>query len=87
MIKELTRDELDAMNRDRNDYRLNKHFNNQPVFLIAAKKNGFPPFAREGKMITFTGTTDWRTYNIINDLGQSIKLPAFEFISAYPSPR
>ncbi|MGM0599034.1 MAG: tetratricopeptide repeat protein [Candidatus Rifleibacteriota bacterium] len=87
MIKELTRDELDAMNRDRNDYRLNKHFNNQAVFLVAAKENGFPPFAKEGKMITFTGTTDWRTYNIINDLGQSVELPAFEFISAYPANR
>ncbi|GAB4277672.1 MAG: hypothetical protein Kow0029_20520 [Candidatus Rifleibacteriota bacterium] len=84
MIKELTQDELDAMNRDRNDYQLNKHFNNQPVFLVVASPAGFPPFAREGNMITFTGTTDWKTYDIINDMGQTVTLPAFDFISAYP---
>lgn len=84
MIKELSRDELDSMRRDRNDYRLNKHFNNQPVFLLASRKGGFPSFAKEGKLITFTGTTEWRTYNIINDMGQTVALPAFEFISAFP---
>ncbi len=84
MIKELSQDELDSMNRDRNDYRLNSHFNNQPVFLLATSKGGFPPFAREGKVITFNGTTDWKTYSVINDLGQSIQLPSFEFISAFP---
>ncbi len=84
MIKELSQDELESMRRDRNDYRLNRHYNNQPLFLIAAQKGGFPPFAKEGKMITFTGTTDWKHYNIINELGQTISLPAFEFVSAYP---
>lgn len=85
MIKELSRDELDIMNRDRNDYRLNRHFNNQPVFLLETTKGGFPVFIKEGQMITFNGSTDWRTYNIINDLGQSIKLPSFNYISAYPN--
>lgn len=84
MIKELSQDELESMNRDRNDYKLNRHFNNQPLFLLASQKGGFPPFAREGKIITFTGSTDWKTYNIINDLGQNMALPSFEFISAYP---
>ena len=84
MIKELSQDELENMNRDRNDYRLNSHFNNQPAFLLATRRGGFPPFAREGQMITFNGTTDWKFYNIINDLGQTVSLPSFEFISAYP---
>lgn len=86
MIKELSQDELEAMRRDRNDFRLNRHFNNQPLFLLAARQGGFPPFAKEGRMITFTGSTDWKTYNVINDLGQNVSLPAFEFISAYPDP-
>ena len=84
MIKELSRDELDEMRRDRNDYRLNKNFNNQPLFLVSAPVGGFPPFAREGSQITFTGTTNWRFYEVLNDLGQSVKLPSFEFISAHP---
>ena len=84
MIKELGQDELDSMNRDRNDYRLNSHFNNQPSFLLATRRGGFPPFAREGQMITFNGTTDWQFYDIINDLGETVRLPSFEFISAYP---
>jgi len=84
MIKELSQDELDAMSRDRNDYRLNSHFNNQPTFLLATRRGGFPPFAREGQMITFNGTTDWKFYDIINDLGQLVRMPSFEFISAYP---
>lgn len=84
MIKELSQDELDVMNRDRNDYRINGHFNNQPAFLLAARKGGFPPFAREGQMITFNGTTEWQFYDIINDLGQTVRMPALEFVSAYP---
>ncbi|NLF96375.1 MAG: tetratricopeptide repeat protein [Candidatus Riflebacteria bacterium] len=84
MIKELSQDELDAMSRERNDYRLNSHFNNQPTFLLATRRGGFPPFAREGQMITFNGTTDWKFYDIINDLGQLVRMPSFEFISAYP---
>ncbi|MBU1106456.1 MAG: tetratricopeptide repeat protein [Candidatus Riflebacteria bacterium] len=84
MIKELSQDELEYMNRDRNDYKLNSHFNNQPTFLLATRRGGFPPFAREGQMITFNGTTDWQFYNIINDLGQTVSLPSFEFVSAYP---
>lgn len=87
MIKELSRDELDTMNRDRNDFRLNGHFNNQPTFLLAARKGGFPPFAREGQMITFNGTTDWQFYEVINDLGQAVKMPTLEFVSAYPDNR
>jgi tetratricopeptide (TPR) repeat protein len=84
MIKELSRDELDEMRRDRNDYRLNKHFNNQPVFLVAAPKGQLPKFAKEGKVITFTGTTDWRFYSVINDMGQSINLPSFDYVSGFP---
>ncbi|PKL49609.1 MAG: hypothetical protein CVV42_06400 [Candidatus Riflebacteria bacterium HGW-Riflebacteria-2] len=84
MIKELDRDELNTMNREQNDYRLNSHFNNQPTFLLATRRGGFPPFAREGQMITFNGTTDWKFYDIINDLGQTVRMPSFEFISAYP---
>ncbi len=84
MIKELSRDELDAMNRDRNDFRLNKHYNNQPLFLLSTRKNGFPSFIREGKIITFNGTTEWKDYEIINELGQTVKLPALEFVSATP---
>lgn len=84
MIKELDRDELDYMNRDRNDYRLNSHYNNQPLFLLAARKGGFPGFIREGSLITFNGTTDWKFYEIINEMGQTVKLPSFEFLSATP---
>jgi tetratricopeptide (TPR) repeat protein len=84
MIKELSQDELDEMRRDRNDYRLNKHYNNQPVFLLAATKSGFPPFAKPGKLITFTGSTDWKFYNILNEMGQTIQLPSFDYISSYP---
>ncbi len=82
MIKELNRDELDVMNRDRNDFRLNSHYNNQPLFLLATRKGGFPTFIKEGKLITFNGTTDWKFYEIINELGQTVKLPTFEFLSA-----
>ncbi len=84
MIKELSRDELDIMNRDRNDYRLNQHYNNQPLFLLATRKGGFPPFIKEGRMITFNGSTDWKEYEIINELGQTVRLPSFDFISATP---
>lgn len=83
MIKELSQDELDYMKRDRNSYRLNSHYNNQPVFLITAPKHSLPEFMKEGTMVTFTGKTDWKFYSIINDLGQTMKLPAFEFISAF----
>lgn len=84
MIKELSQDELETMQRDRNDFRLNGHFNNQPVFLLAAREGGFPPFAKPGQIITFNGTTDWKFYDIINDLGQTVRMPSLEFISAYP---
>jgi tetratricopeptide (TPR) repeat protein len=84
MIKELSQDELDMMNRDRNNYKLNKHFNGQPLFLLAANQGEFPSFIEENKMITFTGKTDWKTYNIINDMGQTVSLPSLDFISAYP---
>lgn len=84
MIKELSRDELDTMNRDRNDYRLNSHYNNQPVFLLSARKGGLPSFIKKGTMITFNGTTDWKFYGIINELGQTVSLPAFDFVSAFP---
>jgi tetratricopeptide (TPR) repeat protein len=84
MIKELSRDELDEMGRDRNDYRLNPNFNNQPLFLLSVKPGELPVFAKQGTMITFTGQTDWKRYDIINELGQTVKLPAFELISAYP---
>lgn len=84
MIKELDRDELDFMNRDRNDYRLNSHYNSQPLFLLGTRKGGFPAFIKEGKLITFNGTTDWKFYEVINELGQTVKLPALDFLSATP---
>lgn len=84
-IKELSQDELDVMNRSRNDYRLNRHFNNQPAVLVSAPRNGFPSFIKEGTFITFNGTTEWREYEIINDFGQAVSFPAFEFVSAYPA--
>ncbi len=82
MIKELDRDELDYMGRDRNDYRLNSHYNNQPLFLLATRKGGFPAFIKEGKLITFNGSTDWKFYEVANELGQMVKLPTFDFLSA-----
>jgi tetratricopeptide (TPR) repeat protein len=82
MIKELDRDELDYMGRDRNDYRLNKHYNGQPLFLLGTRKGGFPAFLKEGKLITFNGSTDWKFYEVINELGQAVKLPALDFIMA-----
>jgi len=84
MIKELSNDELDQMRRDQNDYRLNPNFTNQPVFLLTTPRGGFPKFADKGKFITFTGKTDWRFYDVINDLGQSMKLPAFDFLAGHP---
>ena len=84
MIKELSQDELDIMHRDRNNYRLNENYNNQPVFLVIAKRGTLPAFIKEGKMITVTGSVDWKSYNIVNPLGQTVKMPAFNFISAFP---
>ena len=85
MIKECDRDELDYLNKTFNDYKLNKHFNNQPVFLLMTSKGGFPPFIKEKTMITFTGKTEWQFYEIINDMGSTIGLPTFEYVSAYPA--
>lgn len=84
MIKELSQEELDSMGRDRNDYRLSPGFNNQPVFLVSATRGGLPPFAKQGTVITVTGSTDWKTYRVINDLGQSIDLPAITYLAAHP---
>ena len=84
MIKECDQDELDFINKAYNDYKLNKHFNNQPVFLLMATKGGFPDFMKEKTMITFTGKTEWQFYEIINDMGSTVNLPTFEYVSAYP---
>ncbi|MBQ3643851.1 MAG: tetratricopeptide repeat protein [Candidatus Riflebacteria bacterium] len=84
MIKECDRDELEYMNKIDNDYKLNKHFNNQPVFLIMTSKGGFPNFIKEKTMITFTGRTEWQFYEIINDMGSIVRLPTFEYVSAFP---
>ncbi len=84
MIKECDQDELDYINKSSNDYRLNKHFNNQPVFLLMTSKGGFPDFMKEKTMITFTGKTEWQFYEIINDMGSTVSLPTFEYVSAYP---
>lgn len=84
MIKELSQEELDQMGRDRNDFRLSPGFNNQPVFLVSASKGGLPPFAKQGAVITVTGSTDWKTYRVINDLGQAIDLPALTLLAAHP---
>lgn len=85
MIKELDQGELDDLGRDRNDFRLNPNFNNQPVFLLVAPNGtNFPPFAKPGTMLTFSGRTEWRKYDVPNDLGQMVKLPAFDFISGHP---
>ncbi len=84
MIKECDQDELDYINKSYNDYKLNKHFNNQPVFLLMATKGGFPDFMKEKTMVTFTGKTEWQFYEIINDMGSTVNLPTFEYVSAYP---
>lgn len=84
MIKECDQDELDFINKAYNDYKLNKHFNNQPVFLLMATKGGFPDFMKEKTMVTFTGKTEWQFYEIINDMGSTVNLPTFEYVSAYP---
>ncbi len=84
MIKECDQDELDYLNKPHNDYRLNKHFNNQPVFLLMTSKGGFPDFMKEKTMITFTGKTEWQFYEIINDMGSTVSLPTFDYVSAYP---
>jgi len=31
-----------------------------------------------------TGSTDWKTYRVINDLGQGIDLPAITYLAAHP---
>lgn len=84
MIKELSQEELDQSGRDRNDFRLSPGFNNQPVFLVSTSKGGFPQFAKQGSLITVTGSTDWKTYRMINDLGQAIDLPAITYMAAHP---
>ncbi|HEY9069968.1 MAG TPA: tetratricopeptide repeat protein, partial [Candidatus Ozemobacteraceae bacterium] len=84
MIKELSQEELDQMGRDRNDFRLSPGFNNQPVFLVSAPKGGLPPFAKQGAILNITGRAEWKTYRVINDLGQSVELPAIEYIAAHP---
>ena len=84
MIKECDRDELEYMNKTDNDYKLNKHFNNQPVFLLMTSKGGFPNFMKEKTMITFNGKTEWQFYEIINDMGSLVRLPTFEYVSAFP---
>ncbi|HOY66775.1 MAG TPA: tetratricopeptide repeat protein [Candidatus Ozemobacteraceae bacterium] len=84
MIKELSQEELDQMGRDRNDFRLSPGFNNQPVFLVAAPKGGLPPFAKQGAVLNVTGRAEWKSYRVINDLGQSVELPAIEYIAAHP---
>jgi len=84
MIKELSQDELDEMGRDRNDYRLNPNYNNQPLFLVTAKIGELPAFIREGQFLTFTGRTDWKRYDVINELGQTVKLIAFDYVSGHP---
>lgn len=84
MIKQLERDELEYMGKSENDYRLNKHFNNQPCFLLMTSKGGFPNFCKEKVMITFNGKCDWQSYEIVNDMGSTISLPTFDFVSAFP---
>jgi hypothetical protein len=84
MIKECDRDELESLSKTDNDYRLNKHFNNQPIFLIMTPKGGFPNFIREKTMITFTGRTEWQFYEIVNDMGSVMRLPTFEYVSSFP---
>ncbi|MFA6749664.1 MAG: tetratricopeptide repeat protein [Candidatus Riflebacteria bacterium] len=87
MIKELDRDELDYMSYPENSYKLNKHYNNRPIFLLEAQKGGFPNFVRPGRMITFNGKTEWKYYDILNEMSSPVRVPVFEFIAAYPDPR
>ncbi len=84
MIKELSEAELDEMRRDRNDYQLNPKFVGQPLFLLKASDSGFPPFARPGAMMTFSAKTDYQSFEVTNDLGQRVKLPTLELVSAHP---
>ncbi len=83
MIKELDRDELDAMSFPENNYRLNRHYNNQPLFILEAK-DGFPNFVRPGRMLTFNGKIEWKYYDILNEVSSNVKLPVFEYITGYP---
>ena len=87
MIKKLDRDELEYMGKSDNDYRLNKHFNNQACFLLMAPKGEFPNFCKEKVMITFNGKCDWQSYEIVNDMGATMTLPTFDFVSAFPVRR
>ncbi|MDD3001537.1 MAG: tetratricopeptide repeat protein [Candidatus Riflebacteria bacterium] len=87
MIKELDRDELDYMSFPENSYKLNKHYNNQPIFLLETQKGGFPNFIRQGRMITFNGKTEWKYYDILNEMSSPVRVPVFEFIAAYPDAR
>lgn len=84
MIKELDRDEMDHMNKTDNDYRLNRHYNNQPVFLLMASKGTFPDFIREKTMITFNGKAEWQFYEIVNEMGSTLSLPTLDYVSAFP---
>lgn len=83
MIKELDRDELDVMSFPENTYKLNKHYNNQPLFILEAK-DGFPNFVRPGRMLTFNGRLEWKYYDILNEVSSNVTLPVLEFVSGYP---
>lgn len=83
MIKELDRDEMDVMNFPENSYKLNKHYNNQPLFILEAK-DGFPSFVRAGRMLTFNGKLEWQYYDILNDVSSNVTLPVIEYVSGYP---
>lgn len=87
MIKTLDRDEMEYMNKTDNDYRLNKHYNNQACFLLMAPQGGFPNFCKEKTMITFNGKCDWQSYEIVNEMGATMSLPTFDFVSAFPVRR
>lgn len=84
MIKELDRDELEHYSRTENDYKLNKHYNNQAVFLLMSPKGNMPSFIKPKTMITFNGKTEWQFYEILNGMGSTVSLPTFDLISAYP---
>ncbi len=84
MIKELDKDELEIMRYSENNYRLNKHYNNPGLFVLEAKKGELPSYAKPGSRIAFNAKTEFLYYNVLNDMGSTVKLPVMTFVTAIP---
>ena len=84
MIKELDQDELDYLRYPENSFKLNKHYNNPGLFVLEAKKGELPSYAKPGNRIAFNGKTEFRYYDVLNEMGSTVRLPVMTFVTAIP---